>query len=225
MCEKSAWSPWTVLVCLLAALVAAGCAPKPGPRSLVPNGSFDEGMTQWHAGHSSKGKKEDVEVAIDRAGLLGGKKALRVTSRNDDAVNLANSSSFPLVGDLRYVLSFAYRFVAIIEPYRGEPLVKSAQYVSVTPQDETAVGLKVAKAGRIDHILSANNGHKPVTRTLRDGQRTLVTDAEFAVASYAGEELRCLSPCASPYERPLPERASRNLVHYLKMGRKHGRYC
>ena len=30
MCEKSTWSPWTVLVCLLAALVAAGCAPKPG---------------------------------------------------------------------------------------------------------------------------------------------------------------------------------------------------
>jgi len=33
-----------------------------------------------------------------------------------------------------------------------------------------------------------------------------------------------LSPCASPYERPLPEIASRNLVHYLKMAHKHGQY-
>ena len=31
-----------------------------------------------------------------------------------------------------------------------------------------------------------------------------------------------LSPCASPYEQPLPEKASRNLIHYLKMARKHG---
>ena len=91
------------------------------------------------------------------------------------------------------------KFVAIIEPYRGEPLVKSAHYVSVTPQDETAVGLKVAKAGGPDYILSANNGEKPVTRTLRDGERTLVTDAEFAVASYAGEELRCLFLAAGTF--------------------------
>ena len=33
-----------------------------------------------------------------------------------------------------------------------------------------------------------------------------------------------LSPCASPYERPLPAKASRNLIHYLQMGRKHGTY-
>ena len=33
-----------------------------------------------------------------------------------------------------------------------------------------------------------------------------------------------LSPCASPYERPLPAKASRNLIHYLEMGRKHGGY-
>jgi len=33
-----------------------------------------------------------------------------------------------------------------------------------------------------------------------------------------------LSPCASPYERPLPERASRNLIAYLKACRELGRY-
>jgi len=33
-----------------------------------------------------------------------------------------------------------------------------------------------------------------------------------------------LSPCASPYERPLPPKAARNLIHYLKMGRKYGTY-
>ena len=33
-----------------------------------------------------------------------------------------------------------------------------------------------------------------------------------------------LSPCASPYERPLPEKASKNFIHYLKMARKYGRY-
>ena len=33
-----------------------------------------------------------------------------------------------------------------------------------------------------------------------------------------------LSPCASPYERPLPPKASANLIHYLKMGRRYGVY-
>ena len=31
-----------------------------------------------------------------------------------------------------------------------------------------------------------------------------------------------LSPCASPYEQPLPPQAARNLVHYLKMAEKYG---
>jgi len=34
-----------------------------------------------------------------------------------------------------------------------------------------------------------------------------------------------LSPCASPYERPLPSKASENFIHYLRMGRKYGRYA
>lgn len=33
-----------------------------------------------------------------------------------------------------------------------------------------------------------------------------------------------LSPCAYPYEQPLPERAASNLIHYLKLGRRCGRY-
>lgn len=33
-----------------------------------------------------------------------------------------------------------------------------------------------------------------------------------------------LSPCAYPYEVPLPSLASKNLIHYLKKGRKYGHY-
>ncbi len=33
-----------------------------------------------------------------------------------------------------------------------------------------------------------------------------------------------LSPCASPYERPLPQKASEHLVYYLTKGRAYGRY-
>lgn len=33
-----------------------------------------------------------------------------------------------------------------------------------------------------------------------------------------------LSPCAYPYERSLPERASKDLIRYLEAGRKFGRY-
>ena len=33
-----------------------------------------------------------------------------------------------------------------------------------------------------------------------------------------------LSPCASPYERPLPSQASRNFICYLKAGHRHGQY-
>jgi hypothetical protein len=33
-----------------------------------------------------------------------------------------------------------------------------------------------------------------------------------------------LSPCASPYEFPIPKKTAENFIHYLKMGRKYGRY-
>jgi hypothetical protein len=33
-----------------------------------------------------------------------------------------------------------------------------------------------------------------------------------------------LSPCASPYESPLPPRAARNLIHFLRAGKRWGRY-
>jgi uroporphyrinogen decarboxylase len=33
-----------------------------------------------------------------------------------------------------------------------------------------------------------------------------------------------LSPCASPYERPLPAKAAGNFIHYLKTSRKYGAY-
>jgi len=33
-----------------------------------------------------------------------------------------------------------------------------------------------------------------------------------------------LSPCASPYERPIPKKTADNLIHYIKMGREYGTY-
>jgi len=33
-----------------------------------------------------------------------------------------------------------------------------------------------------------------------------------------------LSPCASPYEHPLPQKAGENLIHYLAKGREYGKY-
>ena len=49
----------------------------------------------------------------------------------------------------------------------------------------------------------------------------LVADAIAAGAPGGGF---ILSPCASPYERPLPARAAANLVHYLKCAHRFGRY-
>jgi hypothetical protein len=62
----------------------------------------------------------------------------------------------------------------------------------VDPPDETAVGLKVATDATTDYFLSANRGGKPTERTLRDGDRAVVTDAELAAVSCAGPRPRYL---------------------------------
>ena len=62
-----------------------------------------------------------------------------------------------------------------------------------------------------------------------DGVRQVVEEEVERLVAGAIEQAApggrfILSPCASPYERPLPKRASRNFIHYLKMGRKYGYY-
>ena len=88
------------------------------------------------------------------------------------------------------------RFVSLIEPYRGEPVVRALEPLSVAPEDETAVALKVTTRASTDYILSANNA---VARTVQDGGRAVVTDAEFAVASFAGDDLRYLFLAAATF--------------------------
>lgn len=33
-----------------------------------------------------------------------------------------------------------------------------------------------------------------------------------------------LCPCAAPYERPVPEKAAANLIHYLEAAHEYGKY-
>jgi hypothetical protein len=82
------------------------------------------------------------------------------------------------------------RFAAVIEPYRGRPQIVAVEPLAVSPTDETAVGLKVATASTIDYFLSANNGEKPTVRTVRDGEWSAVTDAQWAAVSYRKGQLR-----------------------------------
>ena len=69
--------------------------------------------------------------------------------------------------------------------------------------------------------LIGNIQYDDLARGTEESIERLVSEA-IAQAAPGGGFI--LSPCASPYESPLPEKASRNLIHYLKMARKHGRY-
>jgi uroporphyrinogen-III decarboxylase len=82
--------------------------------------------------------------------------------------------------------------------------------------------LSDAKA-RIGHrvCLIGNIQYDDLARGTQVSVERLVAEAIEQAAPGGGF---ILSPSATPYERPLPEQASRNLIHYLKMGRKHGGY-
>ena len=69
--------------------------------------------------------------------------------------------------------------------------------------------------------LIGNIQYDDLARKSEDEIERLVADA---IAQGAASGGFILSPCASPYERPLPPKASRNMIHYLKMAHKHGRY-
>ncbi len=58
----------------------------------------------------------------------------------------------------------------------------------------------------------------------RGTEETIEQLVAEAIAQAAPGGGLILSPCASPYERALPKKASRNFIHYLKMARKYGRY-
>jgi uroporphyrinogen-III decarboxylase len=75
------------------------------------------------------------------------------------------------------------------------------------------IGGRVCLIGNIQYDDLARGSEEKVER--------LVADAMAQGAPGGGF---ILSPCASPYERPLPEKAARNFIHYLRMGREYGRY-
>ncbi|HOL21927.1 MAG TPA: uroporphyrinogen decarboxylase family protein [bacterium] len=69
--------------------------------------------------------------------------------------------------------------------------------------------------------LIGNIQYDDIARGTEADIERLVADA-IAQAGPGGGFI--LSPCAAPYECPLPQRTSHNLIHYLKMGRKYGQY-
>jgi len=76
------------------------------------------------------------------------------------------------------------------------------------------IGDRVCLIGNIQYDDLARGTEGDVERLVAEAIRQGATGGGFI-----------LSPCASPYERPLPAKASRNLIHYLRMGRKYGQYA
>jgi uroporphyrinogen-III decarboxylase len=75
------------------------------------------------------------------------------------------------------------------------------------------IGKKVCLIGNIQY--------DDIARGTEDSIEQLAIEAIAQGGSGGGF---ILSPCASPYEQPLPEKAALNLIHYMRMGHKHGRY-
>jgi len=75
------------------------------------------------------------------------------------------------------------------------------------------IGHWVCLIGNIQYDDLARSAPEEVERLVREAIRQGASGGGFI-----------LSPCASPYERPLPARAGENLIHYLRAGWKYGRY-
>lgn len=73
------------------------------------------------------------------------------------------------------------------------------------------IGKKVCLIGNIQYDDLARGSPTQIEHLVRD-----------AISQGAPGGGFILSPCASPYERPIPKQASDNFIHYLKMGRKYG---
>ena len=71
------------------------------------------------------------------------------------------------------------------------------------------------------YCLIGNIQYDDIARGTPDRVERLVVEALRAGAPGGGF---ILSPCASPYERPLPRAAAENFLHYLRAARKYGRY-
>jgi len=75
------------------------------------------------------------------------------------------------------------------------------------------IGDRVCLIGNVQYDDLARGSKEDVERLVREAIRDGGPGGGFI-----------LSPCASPYERPLPPKAAGNFVHYLKMGRRWGGY-
>jgi len=76
---------------------------------------------------------------------------------------------------------------------------------------------------RIGHhtCLIGNIQYDDFARCSKDEIEQLVK-ASILKAGPGGGFILC--PCAAPYERPIPRKTADNFIHYIKMGRKYGRY-
>jgi len=75
------------------------------------------------------------------------------------------------------------------------------------------IGDRVCLIGNIQYDDLARGSEEQVERLVKDAIEQGATGGGFILA-----------PCAKPYESPLPPKASRNLVHYLRMAHQYGRY-
>ncbi len=86
--------------------------------------------------------------------------------------------------------------------------------------DVVLADAKVRVGGR--YCLIGNIQYDDIARGSKASVERLVAGA-IAAGAPGGGFILC--PCASPYERPLPAKASENLILYLKMGREYGGYA
>jgi len=84
---------------------------------------------------------------------------------------------------------------------------------TVLTEAKRRVGERLCLIGNVQYDDVARKSKDHVARLVREAIRQGAPGGGFI-----------LSLCASPYERPLPKKASDNLIHYLVKGRQYGKY-
>ncbi|MSS73978.1 MAG: hypothetical protein EXS64_21205 [Candidatus Latescibacteria bacterium] len=90
-------------------------------------------------------------------------------------------------------------YVSVLEPYRGRPFIRRVERLRVTPEQESAVALKVVLPDRTDYLLSACQGDPPVEVRVEDEGHVITTDGELALASFGPQGLRSLTVIAGTH--------------------------
>lgn len=83
------------------------------------------------------------------------------------------------------------KFVAVIEPYRDKPFVKSVRRLDVQADDYT-VALAVETIHGVDYVVSYGGPGAPSAVTLKDGAHAISTDGDVAIVSHRKRGVRLL---------------------------------